>query len=109
VLTSDEIRRFLNRVSYKPGWEFSVTSTPFEGERLRIVAPGLPDSYEDGRTIDLGVDSYLPWLENTDELARWLFSRVKRIEIHEAMEFFKVDGRIVWDPHAEQSRGTHVA
>lgn len=100
MLSTWEIRAFLDRLSYKPGWEITAHEDPFEGQKVRIIAPGLPDSYRPGETIDLGVESYLPPLENLPELQRWLFWRLRRIEVHEAMEFFKVDGELVWDPHA---------
>ena len=100
-MTTDEIREALTRFSYKPGWTFQVADHPREGQLLRIEAQ-VPDSYTAGKTITLGINSWLPPLSGPSALWRYLRWRITRIEIHELCEFLKVDGCVLDDPHAEE-------
>jgi hypothetical protein len=93
------INAHLAKITYKDNWSFQCLDDPFEGQKIRIVIEGLPDSYNPGSTIDLGVESFLPPCRDTGQLEDFLFWRIQRIEIHEAMEFFRVNGELVWDPH----------
>ena len=89
-------------MTYYPGWKFSVTET-VEGPRLRILTR-LPDSYNPNETVDLGIDSHLPPMPDEDYLKTWILDRLKRIAIHETCEWLRVDGKLVLDPHAEESQ-----
>lgn len=102
VLSTDQIRSCLERFEYKPGWSVSVFDDAFEGQKIRIVAEGLQDSYNPGQTIDLGVNSFLAPVMDEWDLKRWLYWRISRIELHELREFLKWDGHLVWDPHAPE-------
>ncbi len=46
----------------------------------------------------------LPWPPQADHMTReawerWVFERVKDVEVHEAGEFFRVKGELPFDPH----------
>lgn len=99
MLSTDQINAELARISYRPGWSFTAFDDQWEGTKIRIVAKGIPDSYNPGETIDLGIDSFLPPICDEWNLRRWLAWRIQRIEIHEMREFFRLDGRVLWDPH----------
>lgn len=100
-MSTEEIRAEVARVSYRPGWTFTVEERGFEDPWLRIVAP-VPNAYDPAQTIDLGIDSPLPPMADTDQLHSWLIWRICRIETHEAREFFKIDGFVQFDPHRQR-------
>jgi hypothetical protein len=58
VLTTAEIQAHLNRLSYKPGWEFKVYDGRWEGQHL-VIRTEVPDTYSD-QTVVLDVHSMLP-------------------------------------------------
>jgi hypothetical protein len=99
-MTADELRTELARITYLPGWHLSIWVDEAEGPVLRIVAADLPDSY--GGRIDLGIDTYLSPNDtaSSEALIRFVEWRLRRISRHEHREWFKVDGRVVDDPHA---------
>lgn len=81
----------VSRITYKPGWEFSATE-----EKLTIEFD-VEDS-RGGGPLHLRFD--FPW----DPSYRWytadyVWDRIQVIERHEAKEWFRVEGRLVHDPH----------
>lgn len=100
MLTMREIQEHLEKVTYKPGWAFQAYEGLWEGHHV-VIDAYLPDSYHPGQGVTVNIHSMLPPLEDTRALERWLMWRLGRIEIHEMREFFKVDGTVVSDPHAE--------
>jgi hypothetical protein len=103
-----EIRECLERCEYKPGWSWELREDLWEGPFVRFLVT-VDDSYAveqaDG-VITLGIDSWLPPQVSEESLRLWLAWRLGRIESHEMREFFKVDGRPVFDPHAATSNLT---
>lgn len=99
VLTVEQLQAHVKRLTYRPDWTFEVYEGEFEGPHIFIVAT-VQDSYRDGK-LELGVRSAIPPMESTEQFERWLLWRLIRIECHEAREFFKRDGQIISDPHAE--------
>jgi hypothetical protein len=99
MLSTEQINAELERLSYKPGWQFRAYDDQWEGQKVRIVGT-VPDSYNPDATVDLGIDSFLPPLCDEWDLRRWLAYRLKRIETHEMLEFLKLDGSPIWNPHA---------
>lgn len=97
MLSPDEIRAHLATVTYRPGWTFTLHYDPWEGQYVRFVAEGLEDSY--GGTIDIGFNTWLPPMQNTEQLDLFIQWRLWRMESHESREFFQRDGRPVFDPH----------
>lgn len=88
----------LNRITYKPGWRLSLFDHPYEGVWLRIETT-LPDSRNPLSNVDLRIDSAIPPITDPADFHRWLHWRLTRIEIHEACEWFKVDGHPPYNPH----------
>lgn len=87
------------RMSYKPGWSFTVYEGEWEGPHVAIKVEGLPNTYQD-EPIDICVHSMVPPMEHPGQFTRWLAWRIGRIELHEMREFLKLDGKILYDPHA---------
>lgn len=100
MLSVIEISEHLKRITYKDGWTFLVRENPYEGPFIRILIV-VPNSYMENETVTLGINSFLGEFETVEEFERWLLRRIIRIEIHEAREFFKRDGKVLSDPHAE--------
>jgi hypothetical protein len=99
MLTTDEIRGWLARVTYKPGWFFTVYDGEWEGQHFVITAL-VPDAYNPGATTVLDVHSALPPIPNQEYLWHWITWRVGRVESHEMREFLRVEGDAIHDPHA---------
>ncbi len=98
-LTLEQLQLVVAGISYRPGWVFSVEVDPFEGSMGRIVGP-VEDAYHPGRTIDLGITSYLPPMYSAEDVVEWVTWRMGRIASHEMREWLCWYGRRVADPHA---------
>jgi hypothetical protein len=98
-LSTDQIRQHLERLTYKPGWSFRVYTGRFEGQHVTIETT-VPNTYHEGKTVTLRIESALPPMRDTQALEDWLAWRVIRIESHEAREFLRKDGLPIYDPHA---------
>lgn len=99
MLSMVEVAAELELVTYKAGWSFGLYEDRWEGPHILIVVP-TPNAYRPTETIELGVRSPLPPFADADALHSWLMWRLGRIESHELREFYRVDGKIVDDPHA---------
>lgn len=100
MLTMAEIQRHLRLLSYKPGWSFEAYEGRWEGHHL-VIRTEVEDTYRPGSTTVLDVHSMLPPMRDTGALEEWIAWRLARIEVHECREFFKRDGQVIFDPHAE--------
>jgi hypothetical protein len=103
------------RLTYKPNWTFELKhkwrDTKCEGLTLDITVREA-DSY--GRFTGPGTLDFLHVIEvpaaSYDYRAwqRWLFDRIVEVETHEAMEWFKIDGRRPYAPHHGPGRNPYV-
>lgn len=106
MLTTSRLRKHLQRLSYKPGFVFEVYDGRHEGQHL-VIRATVENSYRPGETVELDIHSPLPPMPSVDYFEAWLLWRLQRIEVHEAMEWFKRDRAPVCDPHrvgADQDR-----
>jgi hypothetical protein len=104
VLTTLEIQEHLRHVTYKPGWSFTAYDGRWEGQHI-IIDVVTPDAFNPGHDITLDVHTSLPPLDTIRELDRWLLWRLMRIESHELREWYKVDGKVIVNPHSDD--GNH--
>jgi hypothetical protein len=102
MLATAQIQDELSRVTYKEGWAITVYDGDWEGQHI-VIRTAVPDAYHPGQTTTLDVHSALPPMPDVEYLHRWILWRICRIESHEAREFYRVDGRLVADPHAENA------
>jgi hypothetical protein len=93
------LQEVVSRVTYKPGWTFEIYEGHWEGPHIAIHTV-LPDSTGEGK-LTICVHSMIPPQKNTESFLEWLAWRLARIEVHEMREFFKYEGRVIYDPHAE--------
>jgi hypothetical protein len=102
MLTTAQITAELQRVTYKPGWSFTVYDGQWEGQHL-VIHTVVADATHPGQDTVLDVHSMLPPIPDADYLYRYLAWRLARIEVHEMREFLRVDGTPPFDPHAEHA------
>jgi hypothetical protein len=98
VLTVVEMQSLACRMTYKPGWTFEVREGAHEGTHLTIKTM-VPDAYRPEELTSLNVETFLPPFLTEEQFYNTVLWRIKRIEIHEALEFFRVDGKPWNDPH----------
>lgn len=87
--------RLVAGISYKPGWTFKLGG-PL-GRYLCVFAT-TPDSQQPSRQRTTQHMFELPDVTGR-ELVRWVFDRLLLCELHEAGEFFTVDGSRPFYPH----------
>lgn len=100
MLTTAEIQAELRRVTYQPGWSIHVYDGRHEGQHA-VITTDVPDAYNPDQTVRLGIHSPLPPIPDVAYLHAWMVWRLERIASHEVREFYRVDGKCVYDPHAE--------
>lgn len=93
--------RIRPQITYKPGWSFSWER--HDGREMLFIKVVGPTSQ--------GVDAYtgepreVTYAFEQDPFdADALFNRIHGIEYHEACEWFRVDGELLFDPHATEGR-----
>lgn len=97
-----EIELFLDRVSVH-GMQFAIISpiAPY-GLRFEIIHRTI-DS-ETLKPVTIAQSSIMPEeFYDERELARWLYTVVQERYLHEAAEFFKIDGRAPFHPHVDNA------
>lgn len=87
----------VERMTFMPGWELSVFLDPFEGPVFRVVAK-VPNSYSD-EPVTLQINSRIPWQTSIEDFRLWCLWRCDQIMRHETREWFKIDGKPLYDPH----------
>jgi hypothetical protein len=97
-----EFEAFLSRFTFWPGWEFEPYFDKHLGLMVFIKAT-VPDAYNPGETVDLGIRSRVPpsAMRSKDALGEWLLWRLEEAFIHEVREGLRFDGELVDDPHAD--------
>lgn len=102
----------LARFTYKPGWRFVLDASghaftlggemsPFNVVRVSYPAKDSrrPDEVETTIKVKISVP---PYIEDEDAFARWLIEAISEIERHEAQEWLRRDGVMLFDPHADR-------
>lgn len=98
MLSPAEIQNVLDRVAFLPGWTFTLVHGRDEGMQVRIQG-AVENSYNPGENVLLDIPRYLHTVYSETDLLEWLLHQVKRIMIHETLEWFKIDGKPYRDPH----------
>ncbi len=99
------MRDILARITYKPGWKLE----PWYTSRLRntmaiTISFDAPNVHRPTETIrierehHISVDSLMNW-DHDDLIVCYLFSLLRETEFHETQEWFKYDGKHVYEPH----------
>jgi hypothetical protein len=99
------MRSFLGRFSYKPGWRLRAIApaTVWEPGRLVVEHDELDARRPWGPPVTVHGELRLPRFDvapDDAQLAEWLLTMLLGLEDHEAREWFRLDGRRPFDPHA---------
>jgi hypothetical protein len=81
---------------YKPGWTFKIAGPM---GRLLCVFARTPDSHHPERARATQHQFDIPELPDRTSALRWVFDCLLLAELHEAGEFFEVDGFRPFYPH----------
>lgn len=89
------VARQLDTIRYRPGWRFEAQDL---GERIAIVLepPPLDDSHGGSQPVQIRMTRYI---SPDDDLVETAWELVRCMEMHEAGEWFVVDGERPHDPH----------
>lgn len=99
------INDFVNRFSYKPGWQFVLQD--FRWDRMdnlvRLdVSARVQDVMNPEKTILIGETVTFPMTEQEDIISYRLLALVNSMERHEIEEWLRFDGIPVRNPHPER-------
>ena len=94
-------------LEYRPGWTFDLQHVDrgqgSVGLTLSITTIGY-DTYHPERGETYRVLHYMtvpPAAYNKQSWTQWLLDQILLVERHEACEFFRLNGKIVFAPHHE--------
>jgi hypothetical protein len=104
MMTPQEIEAFIDRITYKPGWEVAYVWSPHPpGSFVLTVytSVNLPDSRNPGKTVPFtnGIAISPPDFLSEQRLLLHIRSMFLAAEMHELDEWFKLDGVPAHDPH----------
>jgi hypothetical protein len=99
--TWDLLESVVDRVSYKDGSRFALARDDESNYAVLFIFLGVPNSYREDRAERYTRFEFVVPVATYDSLnwARWVFERVKEIELHEVREWFKLDGERPYQPH----------
>lgn len=98
----DVVSEEMDKITYKPGWSWSLYETPWEGWWISIRLEVIDSRHPDEVQVQ-NIRSPLPPFQTISQVHVWMLWRLMRIEVHEAREFYRVDGVLYDDPHAEDA------
>ena len=106
---TDKQRRIVNlmhRITYKPDSQVNIMLDAPEYYYLSIQIP-VYDAHNPKEHSLLRMNIRLPLKETLDEMTddqiiKMVFDGIMDYERHEAQEWFKLDGKIIYDPHVDE-------
>ena len=98
-----ELADLVEHLSYRPGWAFGLETNERDpgcsGLTLAVMIT-TQDSYDHARTVRVRhLFPVPPATYNRASWCRWLLECLEKIERHECMEFFRIDGMPVFAPN----------
>lgn len=101
------LQELIDRITYKKGWKLEVVPMSLNGfTALKIITPPLQDTYHpDDPTRVAPVQFMFPCYMMFSEMAEaaqiaFVDRCLQDAEIHEQQEWFRIDGKMVKDPHS---------
>lgn len=97
-MTHEEVWEILQKISYKPGWSFDFEESSF---RTITVAATVKNSRDNPLWEELTMRMSVPFdpRMTKKEFLFQVMRIVAEIELHEVQEFFRYDGKVIFDPH----------
>ena len=104
-----KIKEISNRITYKPGHVIELSYNHNATCVILATKYVTIDATDVTQQAIVNQKYHLPYstMIQMEELGviNWIFDCVSKTEIHEALEWFKVDGQTLSDPHAND----HIA
>lgn len=102
MLTPTTLAELVSRISYKPGWSFTLGQDRVIQDYTWLeVRAQVRDSRNPEQTVEFVMKRIMPEYLTTPALfLKWVKHVLTEAEIHEMREFFRFDGELVDDPHA---------
>lgn len=98
MITVDDLTRWLEGVSFAPGWTINAIDTR-EGPAV-VFTKTEANSRTADTDIHLRIIAHVPpHLHTRERFDDWLLWRVERIYLHEAREWLQRDSKPIFDPH----------
>ena len=101
-IANDGARADAGRVDYR--LNYGCTDEPRRCHAFGIDGPDIPDAYEPGKTASGNWE--IGYFVGEEPIRDW-FGAAIREAIHEALEWFKVDGRPLLNPHGKHETRVH--
>ena len=102
VLTRDEIRDIVASISYKPGFKIELTKIDAHSCEFDVQMQ-VKDTYKPGNTIVHSTHCFsLGYFGRKEHLIEFIRHAITTLELHERDEWFKVDGKLLNDPHKKE-------
>jgi hypothetical protein len=102
----------VKRLTYKPGWTFTLIDRHDEdgsGGLTLVILSNSPDSYDFSKKAWVNHPFLVPPASyNERNWLAWIFECIRQVETHEAGEFFKVDGVRPFAPHHANHESPYV-
>jgi hypothetical protein len=98
VLTAKEARQILDRITYKDQWSFVLQELTQDSWVLTVWFRA-PDATSGKSEWFCGREWPISSAFTEDSLVGTVLLAIKTIEEHEMLEFFKVDGLALFNPH----------
>lgn len=94
--------RLVEQLTYKPGWVFTLGDME-RGQDCRgltlVIKAHVLDSYDTASTIVVWHYMPVPSAAYGEQAwRRWLLDQILAVELHEAMEYFKIGGERPYAP-----------
>lgn len=102
-MTLDDAQAILARVTYKAGSTFSLTLNKYDCKiRLGLHQPikDTQPSAMGGETLTIGWIISLHHIQTEQQFLFLVKEVVQRWEFHESMEWLKIDGQLIYNPHS---------
>ena len=100
MLNTHDLQDAVETITYKTGFSLNVMEPDLLQGPYLFILINQPNAYDQGATeVQLRIHSPIPPMKDYEAFFDWVLWRLKMVEIHECMEFFRVDGKIYLDPH----------
>jgi hypothetical protein len=101
MIKTEEAQAWIKSIKYKPKWNIYINEN--KGGPTLAMAVWVPDVRTPGKETMLVHQVKIPMtLCGKLQFINWVFRKVQQMELHEAMEWFTVEGRRIFDPHEHE-------
>jgi len=99
----DWIGELLAQAHYKPDWTFTLDTDTYVAPAV-VIRFLAKDTRNPGQIMAESVHLIIDVPTDAAIFSRWLLAAIAFAEVHEAAENFKMNGKLVADPHAPHNR-----